>query len=89
MNLNSEQLKEIEIHAGNLLSLDDIAIILEQDKNQLKSEFSKKGEVYKAYMKGYLLRKSLLNKAAIDQALSGSSPALQQVLKIIDNLPVL
>lgn len=87
MNFTEDLLKEIEVHAGNLMSLEDIAVIIEVDFNSLKNEFNKKTDVYKAYQRGFLIRKSQLNKAAIEQAISGSSPALNQVLKIIENLP--
>jgi len=88
MTVGEDQLKEIEAHAGNLMSLEDIALIIEVDYKSLKAEYERKSEVFRAYQKGFLIRKSQLNKAAIDQAISGSTPALNQVLKIIENLPL-
>ena len=86
MNISEQQLKEIEIHAGNLMSLEDIAMIVEVDYNMLKTDYDRKGSVFKSYQRGFLIRKSQLNKAAIEQAISGSSPALNQVIKIIEVL---
>lgn len=87
MKLTEEQLKAISEHAENLLTLDEIAEVIEVKKEELIHEYSLKKEVYSAYRKGFLIVKSRLNKSAIQQAVAGSSPALNQVLKIIDNLP--
>jgi adenylosuccinate lyase len=84
--MTEEQLKEITAHAENLLDVADIAEILEVDPAELQREYNKKTEVYKAYRKGFLLTKSKLNKSAVQQAVAGSSPALNQVLKILETL---
>ena len=86
--MTEEQLKDVESHAGNLMSIDDIAIIIGVDVGSFKKEYEKKTGVYQAYQRGFLIRKSQLNKAAIEQAISGSSPALNQVIRIIENLPI-
>ena len=86
MKLTEEQLKEISSHAENLLSLSEISEIIEVNSDELHKEYDKKTEVYKAYRRGFLIVKSKLNKSAIQQAVAGSSPALNQVLKILEGL---
>ena len=86
MKFTTEQLNQISSHAENLLSIREIAEVIEVDPDALNNEYNKKDDVYRAYRKGFLIVKSKLNKSAIQQAVAGSSPALHQVLNILEVL---
>ena len=80
MQLSEEQLNEVEMFAGRLADIQDIADILEVDVSELTRAYQDKTHpFYKRYRKGFLMRYYELLDKQIVQALQGSSPAQMMV----------
>lgn len=87
MKLSKEDLQSIEDFAGMLISIHDIAVILEKDVDDFISEYKDSdSSLYKAYMKGFLLTKASLNKSIIELASRNSSPAQTEALRMIKQI---
>jgi hypothetical protein len=83
MNLNPEQLKEIENFAGLYFTIDEVAEIMELDKELIRELYSdKESDFYKSYKKGFLTSESKVRKCILDLALRNSSPAQDAIKKI-------
>jgi len=81
MNLNEQQLKAIEEMAKLFYSPEDIAINLEADPDEFTELIAiHEGDIFKAYMKGWLASDMELRQSILQAALNGSSPA-QQMMK--------
>lgn len=84
MGLTDEQLQSIESFAAGLMSVDEIAIILELDRDNLKYEINTDDSPgYKAHQRGYLMTKFKVNQKIIDLANSGSSPAQTMAMRLL------
>jgi hypothetical protein len=71
-----EILKEIEKFGALAFNPEQLAIILEMDKQQIIQALDdKNSDIHKAYFKGVLTREAELRSVVFDQALSGSTPA--------------
>lgn len=76
MNLTQEQLLEVEEMASLFLTVNEIAVNVEVDPEELELCLkTEAGEVYQAYFKGILKTKIALRKSILSSALNGSSPA--------------
>lgn len=81
----NEILTEVESFAKLLLNPREIAIILGLDEVEFQMEMEQEeGDYYKAYMKGFVMTEIEVRKSVIDLAKSGSGPAQNEVLKLID-----
>jgi len=68
-------LDDIERYGSTRLTIEQISIILEVDEKKLQKEFDKKGDLYRAYQKGYLMTEIKIREQIILLAESGSTPA--------------
>lgn len=75
MELREEFLVQIEEYAAALFSPDEIALILDFDKEEFRLLMVAKTSAYNRYHKGRLLTEAKVRKAIIDLATKGSSPA--------------
>lgn len=83
MLLTAEQLLEIENFAGLYFTIDEIAEIMELEKDQVHEWYaSDQTDFYKSYKKGFLLSESKVRKCILDLALRNSSPAQDAIKKI-------
>lgn len=82
MEYNEELLKVIEQYAGVLTSIQDIAVLLDLDEDQLKMDImDKHSEVSKRYRKAKAHIHMELRLQEIDLAKLGSTIAIEQVHK--------
>ena len=79
-----ERLAQIEEYSSLMFSREEIADILDVDR-QLLTELLEDGEYQRAFKKGRLLREAQLRKAIFDLAANGSSPAQAFAAKLIEN----
>ena len=79
-----ERLAQIEQYSGLMFSREEIADILDVDR-QLLTELLEDGDYLRAFKKGRLLREAQLRKAIFDLAANGSSPAQAFAAKLIEN----
>ena len=79
-----ERLAQIEQYSGLMFSREEIADILDVDR-QLLTELLDDGDYLRAFKKGRLLREAQLRKAIFDLAANGSSPAQAFAAKLIEN----
>jgi len=79
-----ERLAQIEQYSGLMFSREEIADILDVDR-QLLTELLEDGDYQRAFKKGRLLREAQLRKAIFDLAANGSSPAQAFAAKLIEN----
>ncbi len=79
-----ERLAQIEQYSGLMFSREEIADILDVDR-QLLTELLDEGDYLRAFKKGRLLREAQLRKAIFDLAANGSSPAQAFAAKLIEN----
>ena len=79
-----ERLAQIEEYSGLMFSREEIADILDVDR-QLLTELLDEGDYLRAFKKGRLLREAQLRKAIFDLAANGSSPAQAFAAKLIEN----
>ena len=79
-----ERLAQIEEYSGLMFSREEIADILDVDR-QLLTELLEDGDYLRAFKKGRLLREAQLRKAIFDLAANGSSPAQAFAVKLIEN----
>jgi len=79
-----ERLAQIEEYSGLMFSREEIADILDVDR-QLLTELLDDGDYLRAFKKGRLLREAQLRKAIFDLAANGSSPAQAFAAKLIEN----
>lgn len=79
-----ERLAQIEEYSGLMFSREEIADILDVDR-QLLTELLEDGYYQRAFKKGRLLREAQLRKAIFDLAANGSSPAQAFAAKLIEN----
>lgn len=78
MEYSPEQIKQIEEYAGYLMTITDIAALLEVDSDSLKSDISNKNtEASKAYRRGKANTMLLLRKQELELAKVGSPLAVQ------------
>lgn len=83
MNLNEEQIKDIEEMAELFYSPEEIAINIEVDADDFKTQIqAKTGTSFKAYMRGYLKGDMQLRKGIAQAAANGSNPAQQMMREI-------
>jgi len=80
----AERLAQIEEYSGLMFSREEIADILDVDR-QLLTELLEDGDYLRAFKKGRLLREAQLRKAIFDLAANGSSPAQAFAAKLIEN----
>ena len=74
--MNSEELELIEEYAGKLMTVEEIAILLDKDYGELTEQISdKKSEQYNAYKKGKTKRKLTIMSNIIKYAEAGSPQA--------------
>ena len=79
-----ERLAQIEQYSGLMFSREEIADILDVDR-QLLTELLEDGDYLREFKKGRLLREAQLRKAIFDLAANGSSPAQAFAAKLIEN----
>ena len=84
MEINDDLLSQIEQYSGLMFSREEIADILDVDR-QLLTELLDEGDYLRAFKKGRLLREAQLRKAIFDLAANGSSPAQAFAAKLIEN----
>ena len=83
MLLTLEHLLEIENFAGLYFTIDEVAEIMELDKDQVHQWYADtESEFYKSYKKGFLVSESKVRKCILDLALRNSSPAQDAIKKI-------
>ena len=74
--LNDDQLAELNELASLMMTIKEIAIILDIDELSFRKSLRiNNSEEYKAYWSGYLKSKAELRKSILQHAKSGSSPA--------------
>ena len=84
MELTEEQLESLEAFAGALMSLPEIAAVMEIDLEILKRELDNANSpITKAHQKAYLMTKFKVNQKIIDLANSGSSPTQTMAMTLI------
>lgn len=83
---STEVLSEITEHAKNLLSVTEIALIVDKTEAEFINDLETIPKVKKALVKGYLLQKSLINKSILKEAEQGSVPAQKDALKMLKNI---
>ncbi len=89
MKLSTEELQEVELFAADLMSVREIAIILEKDIELFIAEYGDETSVlFKAYQKGFLTTKAANNRVVIDLAQRNSGPAQTETLRIIKRVSV-
>lgn len=76
--MDEEKLNDICEYAAALMSKEEILLILELDEDQIDSD-----EFKRAFKKGFLKTKYLVNKSTVNLASSGSSPAQTIANKLI------
>jgi hypothetical protein len=86
MELTKEELAEVEEFAGLFYDLRSVAIILDKDIAEFRSEYLKETELYRAYQRGVLKTESEVRKSIINLAKAGSSPAQNLAKGYIDDL---
>lgn len=85
--VSTEQLKEIEDFASLMLTPTEVALAVGMEpKDFLNSLELKEDELYKAYMKGHLRTKAENNRAILQMAKAGSSPAQKELLNLIKSV---
>ena len=83
MTLSHEQLDEVENFAGLFFTIEEVAEILQLDKDKIIQAYNNpESEFYKLYKKGYLISESKIRKCILDLALRNSSPAQDAIKKI-------
>ena len=84
MSLSTEQLKELENLAYNLIEVPIMAVILECDELTLTDDLRNPcTEEYKAYYRGYGRQLLELRESIIRSAKNGSNPAQEQLMRIM------
>jgi IS30 family transposase len=84
MNLTQEELLQIEEQAGLFLNIEEIALLLNKNKKELKAEIKKENTPANiAYNKGKTITKMELRKNIIKMAKHGSPNAEAMVNKYI------
>lgn len=87
MELTQEQLDQLEKFAAAYLEVSDIATLMDLDEDKFRLMiFKMDNPVYRAFKKGRLLTKTLINKSIIDCAKAGSGPAQQEALRMLQKL---
>lgn len=76
MDLSSSELEQLEDLSYSLMTLKDIAVVLELDETQFAEAALNPGNpVHAAYHRGKLRAKASIQKAIVEAAHSGSTPA--------------
>lgn len=76
MELSSEKLQQIKEHASDLLPWMDIAILIDVDPDEFKSELDNtSSQIYKKYKLGIAERKKKLRQPILKMAEHGSPQA--------------
>lgn len=76
MELSKAELEQLEDLAYSLMKLSDIAVVLELDETQLcEAALNPGNPVHAAYQRGKLRSKASIQKAIVEAAASGSTPA--------------
>ncbi len=87
MNLNPEQLEQVYQMAYRLVPPDLIAINLEVDTFDFKSDLDNPGsQIHKAFYGGYLKQLVETREALIKSAHNGSNPAQIELIKFIRDI---
>ena len=87
MNLSDEELQQIEEFASIAFPLDDIAVILQVNPEDLRAAYSKQSsDVRNRYCAGLLRLKAELHKSIKESALQGSNPAQQLMQRFLDEI---
>lgn len=86
MEWNEEHLNEIEQHAHNLMTLEEISEIMEVDTVEFVKAYQEKGELYKKIRRGRLLCKSTKQASEIDLSHRGHADAQKRVYEIIKRI---
>lgn len=85
--VSAEQLLEIENFASLLLSPNEVALAVGIDPEvMLRSIGLQEDEIYKAYMKGHLRTVAENNRAILQMAKAGSSPAQKELLNLMKSV---
>lgn len=81
-----ELLQQVEEFAGLMFSRDEIADIIDIDRQRFTEMVTdKEDDVQKAFRRGRLLREAQVRKSIFDLAGNGSSPAQAFAAKLIEN----
>lgn len=87
MKLTDQQLQELEQWGGCFFSLEEIALIMGLDLAALEAAYhDRHSAVHRAIMRGRLVSEGKLRQSVIDLAQSGSNPAQQLAMKMIEHL---
>lgn len=84
MSISEAELKEVEQFSYSMMSISEIALILEVDLDSFAREvFNVESHISKAVNRGQLRAKADVRKAIITAAASGSTPAIKDALELI------
>ncbi len=84
--MTEEQLKSLEEFASLMFTLEEIALILEVDFQELSEGVrDPDSDQFKAFQKGRLEREAQLRTSIFTLAANGSSPAQMSALKLIEH----
>lgn len=83
MKLTAEELQKIEEVSELHLSIDDIAIFIQREIDEVKASFRQKEAIYYAVMRGRLKTEIFIRKTRLQQAKQGSTPAQADFDKLI------
>ena len=76
MHLTPADIEKVKEYAALFMSLDDIAVLINQDPEEIKTAFQdKSGEFYRAYRSGQVNAKLTLRRPVIKMAGLGSPQA--------------
>jgi len=82
--LSEDQLSELEAMAKLMLSISDIAIILEVDEHAFRQVMEdKQADPWKRFQSGRMKSIAEVRKSIFDLAANGSSPAQTEAMKLI------
>lgn len=85
MEWTDEQLLELKKFGAAFFSVKKTAICMQLHEKDLADELrNDKSEGYAAYYSGFYESEAKVNKAIIDLAINGSSPAQMQAIKLMD-----
>lgn len=86
MKLSEDQLEEIEEHAANLMTLEEIAEIMEVPFLDFLKEYQSKDILYRKIRRGRLITKSMKQKSEIDLAHRGHASAQKSTGDLITKI---
>ncbi|SFC71321.1 hypothetical protein SAMN05421780_108192 [Flexibacter flexilis DSM 6793] len=87
LNLNQEQLSALEDMAALFFSLEELAVIMQVERERFVSSYQMRtGVIYETVQRGRLRQEALVRKKNFELAQQGSSPAITAALKLIDSI---